>query len=417
MQRNNPYRSNPLPANEHVSIQCSHRRWITSLVMALLVVACGDGDTTASVGSGGTGAFSTTAYSEGALTGLGSVTVNGKTYEDQFATVQNEDEKRAVQDLKLGMTIRLTGRVNNNGISSADSIDIDSKIRGPVSQINPIARCFFIFGQRVQINSKTLFDNALTTDIRNIQTGQVLEVHGYLNPVSNSIQATLVELPSRVPKSYKLSGLALNVDSTERTMLIGDEIFDLSAFDVERLPAEGSFTNLTLLPNAPQGTRGWTVSMLYPEYSNSTPQSQADIEGVVTELMSNTVFRLNNTIVDGSNAVLVNGAVKVGDIINVKGALTNGRLIAQEVRQLWPAKAVELNGLISNLSLNTYEPSLNIGDVLVYFDTKTVYESGKKADLANGVNIKVEGVSQPFGSVVRATRITFLPQPEFGISP
>jgi Domain of unknown function (DUF5666) len=392
-------------------MQGSQRRWIggLALALALLVAACGGSDTSASVGSGGTGAFSTTAYSEGTVTALDSVVVNGKRYDDRLASVSDEDGPRALADLKLGMVIRINARLASDGSASADSINFDSKLRGPVSKINPIARCFFIFGQRVQINDKTRFAGLPTADINAIQVGQVLQVHGYLNPVNDNIQASLIELPATAPSTYKLSGLARNINRTDATMQIGPETFDLSAFPVERWPTEASFTRLSLLPNAPQGTRAWTVSTLSPEYSNNTPQSQADIQGVVTELISSTEFRLNNTPVDAASAVFLNGTVQVGDIITVKGTLAQGRLSATEVQLVSPPRAIELKGLVSNLNLTDYEPTFRIGDVLVYFDAQTVYETGTRANLVNGADIKVQAISVPFSQEALAKRITFIP--------
>jgi hypothetical protein len=388
----------------------SHTLWMAGLALAILVVACGGGETTASVGSGGTGAFSATAYSEGAITGLGSVTVNGKQYDDKLASVSDDNGTRTLADLKLGMIIRLSGQIASDGTATANTINIDSRLRGPVSLVNPIAKCFFIFGQRVQINDRTLFDG-VQPDINAIQIGQVLEIHGYLNPVSNNIQASLIGLPLSASSAYKLSGLASNVDSTLLTMQIGQETFDLSAFPVGNLPTEGSFTQLTVSPTSPQGTTtGWVVSTLRSEYSNDTPQSQADIQGVVTEVSGSNTFRLNNTPVDATNAVLSNGsAIQVGDIVDVQGELINGRLIAQRVSLLWPPKAVELTGLVSNLNVVSYEPTFMIGGVLVYFDYATVYPNGAVSDLANGVKVDVQGVSPPFSADVRAGVITFLP--------
>jgi Domain of unknown function (DUF5666) len=390
-------------------MQSCNPRWMGALALAMLVVACGgSGDTTASVGSGGTGAFTVTAYSEGAITSLGSVTVNGKQYEDKLASVSDEDGPRALSDLKLGMIARVSGRVDGNGLASADKISYDSQLRGPVSLVNPRAKCFFILGQRVQISDRTMLGSTLAQGINSILAGQVLEVHGYLNPVTNNLQATLVELPKNASSTYKLSGLARRVSIANSTMQIGSETFDLTSFPVARLPTEGSFTRLTLT-NAPQGTRGWSVSSLNPEYSNSTPQSQADIEGVVTYILSSTDFMLNNTFVDAASVTFSNGPVKIGDIVRAKGALINGQLIAKDVDLIVQAKPVELIGLVTNVDFATYDPTFQIGDVVVHFDLETLYVNGIITDVRNGVELKVQGMSEPSNSDVRATQITFLP--------
>jgi Domain of unknown function (DUF5666) len=387
-----------------------HKAWIASLAMALLVVACGGGgDTSASVGSGGTGAFSTTAYSEGAITGFGSILVNGKAFDERFASVSDEEGPRTLADLKLGMVVQVTGHVSSDGKASADTIKFDSKLRGPISAIENNTTTLTILGQKVKITNHTVLDRAFATlGLGSFKVGDVLEVHGYLNPVDNTLQATLIELPSRAVSVYKLSGLVSNINITERTMQVGTETIDLSSLSDEFISVlmVGSFARLTLIPNAPQGTQGWAIRTLGAEYSNSTSQSIAEVEGVVTQVTSSTEFKLNNTPVDTRSAVLPGGGVKVGDIVNVKGELVNGRLIATEVRQVPPITLIEVSGLISQIdkTSNTFF----VRGVCILFESPVIYENGSEADLANGINVRIKGVGVPFSHEVRATVITFV---------
>jgi hypothetical protein len=390
-----------------------HKAWIASLVMALLVVACGGGgDTSASVGSGGTGAFSTTAYSEGAVTGFGSILINGKSFDERFASVSDEEGPRTLGDLRLGMIVRVTGNVSSTGTATADTINLESKLRGTISAIDNNTTTLTILGQKVQITNQTAFDRAFATQttqgLDSLKVGQVLEVHGYLNPVNNTLQATLIEWPTRIVNSYKLSGLAKNVNAVKHTMQIGEQTFDLSALPEKLVSTlvEGSFVRLTLLTDMPQGTRGWKVSTLNPEFSNSTSQSLAELEGIVTEVTSNNEFKLNNTSVYAGTTTLPGGAVKVGDIVTAKGELVNGRLIATEVGKVSATTLIEVSGITSDLerASNTFF----VRGVCILFEGPVIYENGSEADLANGINVRIKGVGVPFSHEVRATVITFV---------
>jgi hypothetical protein len=387
-----------------------HKTWIVGLAMALLVVSCGGGGTTtASVGSGGTGAFSTTAYSEGAITGFGSILVNGKAYDEKSASVSDEEGPRTLTDLKLGMIVQLTGHVDSDGKASADTIKFDSKLRGPISAIENNSTTLTILGQTVEITSRTLLDRAFATHgLGSFKLGDVLEIHGYLNPVNNTLQATLIELPSRAVSVYKLSGLVRNLDLIERTMQIGTETIDLSTVPdlILSVLMDGSFARLTLDPTAPQGTQGWTIVTLAAEYSSSTSQSIAELVGVVTQKTSNTEFKLNNTSIDASKAILPSGGVNVGDLISVKGELVNGLLIATEISQLPSVTLVEISGLTSQVDMAS--KTLYVRGVCVLFAGTVIYENGSEADLVDDINIHVDGVGVPFSHEVQATRITFI---------
>jgi hypothetical protein len=104
-----------------------------------------------------------------------------------------------------------------------------------------------------------------------------------------------------------------------------------------------------------------------------------------------------------------NGPVQIGDIARAKGVLINGQLIAKDVDLVAQAKPVELSGLVTNVNFAACDPTFQIGDVVVHFDLETLYVNGMITDLINGVELDVQGISEPFNSDVRAKQITFLP--------
>ena len=78
----------------------------TSLLLAAWLAACGGGsDTSAGVGSGGTGS-----YSGGPITSFGSIVVNGIHFDQTAAVVTDADNQpRTAAELKLGMVVQLHG--------------------------------------------------------------------------------------------------------------------------------------------------------------------------------------------------------------------------------------------------------------------------------------------------------------------
>jgi hypothetical protein len=110
--------------------------------LVAIIAACGGGSNSAGVGLGGTGAFNITAYSEGTITGFGSVIVNGSRYDDTLATVRDEDGPRNRSDLKLGMVVAVEGKIGNSNLASANDISFDSALLGPVSAVSGSSKTF-----------------------------------------------------------------------------------------------------------------------------------------------------------------------------------------------------------------------------------------------------------------------------------
>ena len=134
------------------------RGLLAACAVALTVAACGGGDggTSARVGTGGTGAFSV-----GAITGFGSVIVNGLRFEDASARVSDEDGPRSRSDLKLGMVVKVEGSVSTSAspTGTATSIVFDSELLGPVKL--GVNRAITVIGQKVALSSATVFDASL----------------------------------------------------------------------------------------------------------------------------------------------------------------------------------------------------------------------------------------------------------------
>lgn len=373
------------------------------------IAACGGGANTAGVGSGGTGAFDVTAYSEGTITGFGSVIVNGLRYDDTVATVRDEDGPRSRSDLKLGMVIAVDGSIDSNNLGNARDIFYDSALLGPVSAVsamNSAAKTFTIIGQTVQVDDSTVLGAGLQQGFASITQADVLEVHGFLNAATNTLQATLVERKSNASK-YKISGLVKDLQPGARTLQIGSETFSFAQVDKEPLN-NGSLVKLRLLPRAPTGTASWAVSSYSTQSRSSASQERAEVEGLVTQIISPTLFSVSNILVDTRSASFPdsNAAVAVGNRIQAKGKLVNGTLVAQEVKsQSKGSKDIELKGNLSDL--NSTAKTFVLRGVTVSFTAPVVYDKGTEASLANGANVEVKGKLIAGTATVKADSIKF----------
>ncbi len=373
----------------------------------IVIAACGGGSNSAGVGSGGTGAFSVTAYSEGTITGFGSVIVNGLRYDDGLAVVRDEEGLRSRSDLKLGMVVAVDGNVDSNNSASASVIRYDSALLGPVKTVSLGSKTFTVMGQTVYLDNSTVLDASLAQGLASILSNDVVEVHGFLNAATNQLQATLVERKTSVSK-YKISGLVQNQQVSAKTFMIGNEKFSYAEANLESI-ANGNLVKLRLQPRAPTGTEPWVVAAFSTQERSSASQERAEIEGLVTQVNSATQFSVSNILVDTRNASFLNGNITItsGMRIKAKGKLLDGILTATEVKaESRGSKDIELKGTVSDL--NTVSKTFTVRGVSVNYSPPVEYEKGTEASLATGVAVEVEGNLIAGTSTVKANNIKFL---------
>ncbi len=111
-----------------------HRVTAGLLVGLFIVVAAGCGS-----GGGGGGGLAggiggTGAVAQGAITGFGSIFVNGIEFETDSSSFDVDDDSVATEgDLALGMVVTVIGTINNDGVTgSASSVEYDDEVEGPV---------------------------------------------------------------------------------------------------------------------------------------------------------------------------------------------------------------------------------------------------------------------------------------------
>ncbi len=77
----------------------------------------------------------------GTVTGIGSVIVNGITYDTTDAEVfvgnasRGFGDSAVIQNISLGMVVRVEGRLADDGSASADRVFFSNNLKGPVERI------------------------------------------------------------------------------------------------------------------------------------------------------------------------------------------------------------------------------------------------------------------------------------------
>ncbi|MFA5912632.1 MAG: DUF5666 domain-containing protein, partial [Burkholderiales bacterium] len=309
---------------------------------------------------------------------------------------------------------------------SAGTIRLDGGIRGQVSAIDSAANTLAVSGQKVKVDAKTtVFQGA--AGLSGLSTSSWVEVYG-LPQSDGSLLATRVEAyasqaalavsyPAAAAYPVSLRGIVQASSANSLTLSSGDAgTITVSYRAADVLPAGAAIAaGSSVRVLAAAGAVGATVtaakvlvlspSSLLAESSSASASSGVSVklEGTVDSVSGNKVV-VSGTDVDLSHALLPNGMPVKGQLVEAKGALSSGTLIATRLefgdketsytpKDGSASKAVsyrqELYGTIS-----AYMPgsnTFNVQGVTVKVDGTTAYEHGY-GTLADNTYVEVKGV-------------------------
>ena len=390
--------------------------WRTTLAASLaigasaLLVACG--------GGGDAGAPDATAqattYTQGVISGFGSVIVGGVRFDDSSASVDDDDgNSRSRSELKLGMMVEVDGGNVNRSAATAMALRIrlGSEIVGPVGTIDTTASTVKVLGQTVLVTTSTIFDDSLAGGLSALVAGAVVEVHGILDIANARIVATRIE-PKATPLAFKLRGVIKALDTTTKTFKINDEVISYVGLPSGNVPpglTNGQVVRVLLQTTQVGGV--WVATGLRGGLRLPEARREAHVEGVITVFTSDTNFELNGLKVDATNASFSDGrtGIVLGARVEVEGAVVNGVLVASKVeiedRRDRGMRQLELHGELGNL--NTTDKTFALRGVTVWYGGTVEYRDGSVATLANGKRVEVKGVLSTDRTRLEAQRIEF----------
>jgi hypothetical protein len=318
----------------------------------LLFLSCG-GVGIGSLAGGGTGG---TGITTGAISGFGSVVVNGTHYLTDNAVAPGfvtrkiargvDHSKAKDRDLfGLGMVVTVHHAPDDN---NAVEIEYEPHLTGPIAYKTAGAEpSLEVLGQPVIVDNNALFAS--------LEPGNVVEISGYVDD-EGRIRATFLQIAETAP--------------SER------DSFDLKGFVSEVRPAEGTF-RLGPLP----GGRGNTVSVAYSD---------------------NAIGSLAGPPADGRYV-----QVTTTDVEPVNGVITAAAVLASHARTDFPDGAsVDLEALVTGsggVAGDTF--SFEAEGVPVLVDESTVFAGGAAADVRNNARVRIRGTAS--GGVISASRVDF----------
>jgi hypothetical protein len=352
------------------------RRSLLALAIGGLT-GCGGGDGgtlfAGPPGTGGTGLFA-----QGTISGFGSVIVNGIRFDDTAATVQVDGVTVTSLELRLGMVADVQGlRGADLTLGVANAIAVWSIAQGVVSQVQ--GGQFMVAGMLVQTDTATVFDGI--GSVAALANGLRVAVWGLQSGIDGSrwtatrvavVASTTLVGTGIVSAAGTLNGLALS----------GAAVANLGVGQLVRVQGQLALSGTSV--NAE------SVKLLGLQ-SDSVPQGEVEMEGLVTALLSGSRFVLGSVEVDASSASLsaTYKALAVGQRIEVEGTwvgrvLKAGKLEMESELQL---EEVEIDARIEQFT--------SVADFVVRGQrcnaSAAKVTKGKVSDLKVGVNVKLHG--------------------------
>ena len=395
-------------------------RALTLFLAASLAVlsACGGGGSSGGAASAPAAGTSATVVSSGAITGFGSVHLNGEHFLTT-ATVFNINGHSGTQgDLRVGHFITVHGHRDNAGNSVADRIDFDDLIKGPVTSIDATASTLLVLGQTIVVDADTSFDDSIPgAALSGLTAGDIVEVSG-TRRADGAVQATRIELKP-AGTAFEVTGIAASVDTATHRFNINTLVVDYTSAAVDEFtggqPKNGDLIEVT----GTTVTAGVLIATRIERKrtdDGAAAGDRAEAEGLVTRFVSATDFDVAGKAVTTNASTIYVGGTAADLALNVKveveGSIdANGVIVASKV-QLKRDGTARIAARVDsvNVAANTLVV-LGI-DISVNASTRVEDKGDQRvamfnlSNLAAGDWVEIRGAESPAGSNdVVATRL------------
>ena len=421
-----------IPHSQRISSTSPHepplarRSWAALALGLSLISACGGGG-----GGGSTPSASSVVLTAGAVTGFGSVVVDGTEIEDTQAKVLRENANGTFSSdlVQLGQRVR----VKHDERGQASQITVDAALIGVVSAINSTAGTLMVAAQNVSVNSSsalgpvTVFGGGYA-DLTSVSAGDLVEIHG--TPVYSTINAGYTVQATRIAKapaagaklqiSGKISGYASTAGGASFTLNgLTVQLSDSTALR----PAGTTLADglqVTAFSNDPLTASTLTASHIRVDRNQDSASvgAKAQLSGVATGydaaadtlVLGSTLVKLGGaTVTDlkGNQSSVRNGAyVLVGGSVNSDGSVSAATV---KVRTADTTAALAQVLLIGPITDFVDAGSFVVRGVPVDASKINWATACPRVSAAADVLVKVQALQQAATNVVQAQSLSCTP--------
>ncbi|MDH4125666.1 MAG: DUF5666 domain-containing protein [Gammaproteobacteria bacterium] len=271
----------------------------------------------------------------GVNTGYAAVVVNGVNYGYSHAIVTVNGRAGTVSELRRGQVLIVRGQtVSGNFSATADRIDYDARVIGPVESIGASGNRINVMGLTVITDPGTVFAAGIDpANLTGLAVGAIAEISGY-SRADGTILATRIDRAAGIT-DMQLIGEAADVDLANLRFKVNGLTVDYSAAVMIDLPGGAPSNGMTLKMVGDVADGRFVAEQLadVPRLAVS-PGRRVQTEGLITRLDSAREFYVNHdAIVTDAGTVYRNGGQ--GDLVLnarlvIDGRATSGGRIAAD---------------------------------------------------------------------------------------
>ena len=388
--------------------------YLTKAIFAAAVLlglaACGGGGSSSDEAPQ-PAAQSVAVVASGPVSGFGSVFVHGVRFETGSAAFTINGRPGTQADLRVGHVVTIHAHRDSNGNSTADRVDFDDQVKGPVASVDAATGQLVVLGQTVLTDADTSFDDNIPgASLAGLAAGVIVEVSG-MRRADGAIQATRIEAkpPGTV---FEVTGLASNVDTAAHKLNVNALVVDYSTASVQDFP-NGQPRNGDLIEakgNSVNAAGALVASSIELERDDDGGAAgmQIEIEGLVTRFGSATDFDVaGRRVTTNANTRFENGAA--ADLaLNVKveaeGQMdASGVLVATKV-QFKRQSSARIEARVDSVDRAANKLVVLGIDVTVNANTRVEDKGDQRVpnfnlgSIAAGDFVEVRGAELPAGS-------------------
>ncbi|MBX5462147.1 MAG: hypothetical protein IRZ28_13795 [Steroidobacteraceae bacterium] len=372
-------------------------------VLLACVGACGGDTRTGGIQGSGSPVASSAV---GAITGFGSIFVNGIEYGTSGAQISIDDEAGTEALLRVGQIVTVRGTLNEDGVTgSATSVAYITDVRGPVAQVDATAGTFRVLGQTVRVTDETLFDeNIPSASLDGLANGMVVEVSGFPD-ASGAILASRVDL-SAAGAVLQVKGVVQELDTAFRTFRLNDLTVDYRNVAPDATLADGK--TVVVRGNLAPGTERLEATRVQLQGPTATANERGRLSGVITSFTSQSDFTVNGQRIttDANTQFVLHGTTLAANVfVNVQGTFdASGVLVASRV-EAKPKSSSRVRGIVEDVSAASN--TLRVLGVTATANASTSFRDKSSehlrtlrlADLRTGDYVEIRGTPREGGGL------------------
>jgi hypothetical protein len=267
----------------------SWRHIATGLVALACLLACDDTSVpTAGIDRGG---VRTPVGAQGAITGFGSIVVNGVHYSLDTAEVRIDDALGVEADLKLGQVVTISGsREDGSDRASADTVAALTNVQGPITAIDAGAGVLAVLGQTVRASADTVLDlGTRAPALASLVVGETVRVSGFV-AAGGSITAARVEQHAAAGE-LRVAGRVSRLSRSATRFYINGLVVSYAAASVidgfpNGQPSDGDEVVVTGSTVTPSGALLATTLVRRSTAVARRAGEEFEVEGLITRFVS-----------------------------------------------------------------------------------------------------------------------------------